>query len=68
MSEIKYFAPYFNDTVALREAYSKLYPNYNFDNISAMMVGALSVFVPTEKFEQLLADTIAEAEAKGSTE
>lgn len=63
-NEIKYFAPYFNDTKALREAYSKLYPNYSFDNISAMMVGALSVFVPEEKFQELVASTLSEANAK----
>ena len=64
--EINYFAPYFNDTVALREAYSKLYPNYSFDNISALMVGALSVFVPTEKFDELLNGVLKEATAKMS--
>lgn len=63
MNEIKYYAPYFNDTIALREAYSKLYPNYDFDNISALMVGALSVFVPTEKFDQLISDTLKDATA-----
>ena len=62
--EINYFAPYFNDTVALREAYSKLYPNYSFDNISALMVGALSVYVPTEKFQELLANVLSDANAK----
>ena len=64
--KIEYFAPYFNDTIALREAYSKLYPNYDFDNISAVMVGALSVYVPEEKFQELLANTLKEAEAKMS--
>lgn len=63
-NEIKYYAPYFNDTNALREAYSKLYPNYDFDNISAVMVGALSVFVPTEKFDELLKGVLKDAEAK----
>lgn len=62
--KIDYFAPYFNDTVALREAYQQLHPNYSFDNISAMMVGALSVFVPEEKFQELLANTLSEANAK----
>ena len=62
--KIDYFAPYFNDTAALRKAYETLYPNYSFDNISALMVGALSVYVPTEKFEQLLANTLSEATAK----
>ena len=63
-NEIKYSTPYFNDTNALREAYSKLYPNYDFDNISAVMVGALSVYVPEEVFDKLLASTLSEANAK----
>lgn len=62
--EINYFAPYFNDTAALRKAYETLYPNYSFDNISALMVGALSVYVPTEKFQELLANVLSDANAK----
>ena len=64
--KIDYFAPYFNDTNALREAYKKLHPDYNFDFISALMVGALSVYVPEEKFQQLINDTLKEAETKMS--
>jgi hypothetical protein len=63
-NKIDYFAPYFNDTTALRKAYQELYPTADFDNISSMMVGALSVFVPTEKFNELIATTLAEAEEK----
>ena len=65
-NEIKYFAPYFNNTIALREAYKAKYPNASFDEISSLMVGALSVYVPTEKFDQLISDTLAEATAKMS--
>ena len=64
--KIDYFAPYFNDTNALREAYKQLYPNYDFDLISSMMVGALSVYVPEEKFQKLINDTLAEVAAKMS--
>jgi hypothetical protein len=63
-NEIKYFAPYFNNTNELRDAYKLLYPNYDFDLISSLMVGALSVYVPEEKFQQLVADTLSEANAK----
>ena len=66
--KINYFAPYFNDTIALREAYKQLYPNASFDQISSMMVGALSVYVPTEKFEQLISDTLKDATAKMSVD
>ncbi len=62
--KIDYFAPYFNNTNELREAYQTLYPNYDFDLISSLMVGALSVYVPEEKFQKLVADTLAEAKAK----
>lgn len=62
--KINYFAPYFNDTSKLREAYKALYPNYDFDQISPLLIGALSVYVPTEKFDELLAGVLAEAEAK----
>jgi hypothetical protein len=63
-NEIKYFAPYFNNTNELREAYKLLYPNYDFDLISSLMVGALSVYVPEEKFNELVANTLSEATAK----
>lgn len=66
MNQIEYFAPYFNDTIALRVAYSKLYPNASFDEISSMMVGALSVYVPTEKFDELISNTLKDATAKMS--
>lgn len=62
--KIDYFAPYFNKTSDLREAYSKLYPHYDFDLISSLMVGALSVYVPEEKFQELVASTLSEANAK----
>ena len=68
MNEINYFAPYFNDTVALREAYKQLYPNYSFDLISSLMVGALSIYVPTEKFEELVKGVLEEATAKMSVD
>ena len=64
--KIDYFAPYFNNTNELRDAYSKLYPEKDFDLISCLMIGALSVYVPTEKFQELLATTLKEAEAKMS--
>ena len=64
--KIEYFAPYFNNTNALREAYGKLYPTATFDQISSMMVGALSVYVPDVKFDKLVSDTLAEATAKMS--
>lgn len=64
--KIDYFAPYFNNTIELREAYQELYPTATFDQISSMMVGALSVYVPTEKFEQLISDTLKDANAKKS--
>lgn len=61
--KIEYFAPYFNDTNALRKAYEAKYPNYSFDLISSLMVGALSVYVPTEKFDKLILDTLKESQA-----
>lgn len=67
-NEIKYFAPYFNNTDALREAYKLLYPDKDFDLISCLMVGALSVYVPKEKFDELVANTLAEAKAKHEKE
>lgn len=61
--KIEYQAPYFNNTSALRKAYEAKYPNYDFDLISSLMVGALSVYVPEEKFNKLILDTLKEAEA-----
>ena len=58
MSEINYSLPYFNDTLALRKAYEAKYPDYDFDEISAIMVGALSVYVPSEIFDKLILDTL----------
>jgi hypothetical protein len=66
--KIDYFAPYFNDTSKLREAYQLEYPNYSFDNIYALMVGALAVYVPTEKFDELVANVLADAKAKAEKE
>lgn len=63
-NEIKYFAPYFNNTSELRDAYKLLYPNYDYDLISSLMVGALSVYVPEEKFQELLEGVLSEANAK----
>jgi hypothetical protein len=63
-NEIKYYAPYFNDTQKLREAYKLEYPTATFDQISSMMVGALSVYVPTEKFDELVASVLSDASAK----
>ncbi len=63
-NEIKYFAPYFNNTDALRKAYQSLYPNYDYDMVSSLMVGALSVYVPEEKFQELLEGVLSEANAK----
>ena len=60
----KYFAPYFNSTDKLREAYQALHPNYDFDLISCLMVGALSVYVPEEIFDRLVAETMSQATAK----
>ena len=62
--EIKYFAPYFNNLDELRNAYKLLYPSKDFDLISCLMIGALSVYVPEEKFQELVATTLSEANAK----
>jgi hypothetical protein len=64
MENIEYRAPYFNNTEALRKAYQLLYPNFDYDMISVLIVGALSVYVPTEKFDALLERTMSEATAK----
>jgi hypothetical protein len=64
MSEIKYQTPYFNNTSELREAYKLLYPNHDFDLISSLMVGALSVYVPEEKFQELVKNVLSDANAK----
>lgn len=63
-NEIKYQAPYFNNLDELRSAYKLLYPNYEFDLITSLMAGALSVYVPEEKFQQLVSDTLKDANAK----
>ncbi len=63
MNEIQYQTPYFNDTDLLRKAYQAKYPNYDYDMISVLIVGALSVYVPTEKFDKLILDTLKEAQA-----
>jgi hypothetical protein len=62
--EIQYQTPYFNDTNLLRNAYQLLYPNYDYDMISVLIVGALSVYVPEEKFNELVERTMSEATAK----
>ncbi len=62
--KIEYFAPYFNDNSRLREAYKLENPEAGYDLISSMMVGALSVYVPTEKFDELVAQVLADAKAK----
>lgn len=62
--EIKYQTPYFNNLDELRSAYKFLYPNYDFDLITSLMAGALSVYVPEEKFQQLVANTLSDANAK----
>lgn len=64
MNEIKYFAPYFNNLDELRNAYKLLYPEKDFDLISCLMIGALSVYVPTEKFAELVETTLSDANAK----
>jgi hypothetical protein len=64
MEKIEYRAPYFNNTDSLRKAYQLLYPNFDYDMISVLIVGALSVYVPTEKFDALLERTMSEATAK----
>jgi hypothetical protein len=64
MENIEYRSPYFNNTDALRKAYQLLYPNYDFDMISVLIVGALSVYVPEEKFNGLVERTMSEATAK----
>jgi hypothetical protein len=63
MNEIQYQTPYFNDTDLLRKAYQAKYPNYDYDMISVLIVGALSVYVPTEKFDKLILDTLKEAKS-----
>ena len=62
--EIKYQSPYFNNLDELRNAYKLLYPNYDYDLITSLMAGALSVYVPEEKFQQLVANTLSDANAK----
>jgi hypothetical protein len=64
MEKINYSAPYFNKTDDLRKAYQLLYPNYDYDMVSVLIVGALSVYVPSEKFDALLERTMSEATAK----
>jgi hypothetical protein len=64
MENIEYRAPYFHKTDDLRKAYQLLYPNFDYDMISVLIVGALSVYVPTEKFDALLERTMSEATAK----
>ncbi len=64
MENIEYRSPYFNNTDALRKAYQLLYPNYDYDMVSSLMVGALSVYVPEEKFQELLEGVLSEANAK----
>jgi hypothetical protein len=64
MENIEYRSPYFNNTDALRKAYQLLYPNYDYDMISVLIVGALSVYVPAEKFNDLVERTMSEATAK----
>lgn len=64
MSEIKYQTPYFNTVSELRQAYQTLHPTYSFDMVSSVMVGALSVYVPEEKFNELVASIMSEANAK----
>lgn len=63
-NEIKYYAPYFNNLDELRSAYKLLYPSYNYDLITSLMAGALSVYVPEEKFQELLASVLSDANAK----
>ena len=63
-NEIKYQSPYFNNTDELRNAYKLLHPTYDYDLISALMVGALSVYVPEEKFAELVANVLSDANAK----
>jgi hypothetical protein len=61
MEKIEYQLPYFNDTQLLRRAYQAKYPDYNFDMISAVMVGGMSTYIPTEVFDRLILDTLKEA-------
>ena len=63
-NEIEYHAPYFNNLDELRNAYQLLFPNEDYLGITALMVGALSVYVPEEKFRQLVADKMSQATAK----
>ena len=46
--------PYFNNTFDLRKAYQDKYPDYSYDLISAMMVGAMSVYISEEDFQKLI--------------
>jgi hypothetical protein len=55
---IEYQVPYFNDTDALRKAFKSKYPNYDFDMISSLMVGAMSVYIPEIVFDKLILDTL----------
>ena len=64
MNEIEYRSPYFNNTDALRKAYQLLYPNYDYDMVSVLIVGALSVYVPEEKFNDLVERTMSQATDK----
>jgi hypothetical protein len=64
MENIEYQTPYFNNLDELRSAYKLLYPNYDFDLITSLMAGALSVYVPEEKFQQLVKNVLSDANAK----
>lgn len=64
MNQIEYYSPYFNNTDALRKAYQLLYPNYDYDMISTLMIGAMSVYIPDVKFDELVRRTMSEATDK----
>lgn len=58
---MEYRLPYFNNITDLRKAFEARYPNYDTRMIDSCMLGALSVYVPEEAFDKLVADTLAEA-------
>lgn len=60
----EYRLPYFNNTTDLRKAYEALYPDYSDALITSCMLGAMSVYIPEDEFNKLVANTLAEAEAK----
>lgn len=56
-----YFSPYFNKTSELFDAYQALAPEQPSAVTYAQMVGAMSVYIPEEIFNKLVADVRSRA-------